>query len=348
MTSGQHMRDHGEHCVSAEDLVVRYRVRTREEVPGRRRPRTTTKDVHAVSGVTFHIAAGEIVGFLGPNGAGKTSVMKCLSGLLRPTAGHVRVLGQTPHKRASGLLKRITMVMGQRNQLLWDLPAMDTFLANKAIYGIPPARFERILGELTDVLRLSDLVGKPVRQLSLGERGRCELAAALLHEPAVLFLDEPTLGLDVEGQQAVRRFLNHYRERHRATVLLTSHDMTDIVEVADRVMLIDGGRVRYQGNLRQLVEELAPEVVIRFRAADEPPASFFQGTPATWRDGDQTCVRVPRPLVTAVVTRLLSEWNIADLVVEPPAVEEVLRKLITEGRAPDGPARGASSGSPRA
>src|SRR5438045_6457684 len=199
--------------------------------------------VRAVDDVTFEVAAGERVGFLGPNGAGKTTTLKVLSGLLHPTSGQVTVAGQTPKERSDSFLKQITLVMGQKQQLLWDLPPSETFILNRAIYDIPRAQYEETLAELTKLLDLQDLVGKPTRQLSLGERMKCELAVALLHRPKVLFLDEPTIGLDVSMQATVRSFVRAYNERFGATVLLTSHDMEDVAALCPGVLVSDRGRM---------------------------------------------------------------------------------------------------------
>jgi ABC-2 type transport system ATP-binding protein len=287
-----------------------------------------------VRGVSFTVGHGEIVGFLGPNGAGKTSVLKSLSGLLHPSSGRVDVLGHTPHRRSPRFLGDITLVMGQRNQLLWDLPPVDSFLANKAIYRIPDARYRRALGNLVDLLGLTPLLHKPVRQLSLGERTRCELAAAMLHEPRVLFLDEPTLGLDVDGQQALREFVVDYRAEHGATVLVTSHDMADIVDVGDRVMLIDDGRIRFDGALSKLVDEVAPYSVIRCRTphTTRPPLPAYC---SVWREKETLCVRVPRALATETAKALLTDLDVTDLTIAPPAVEDVLRGMIRRRDRPE-------------
>jgi ABC-2 type transport system ATP-binding protein len=217
------------------------------------------KAVKAVEDVSFEIAAGEIVGFLGPNGAGKTTTLKMLSGLLHPTAGEVTVAGFTPKRRQREFLTTITLVMGQKQQLIWDLPAADSFLVNQAIYDIPDDVCRRRVGELTEMLGLTGLLNKQVRKLSLGERMKCELAAALLHGPQVLFLDEPTIGLDVNMQQAVRDFVAAYNERHGATVLLTSHYMADVTALCRRVMVIDSGALIFDGDLSSLVEQTAPQ-----------------------------------------------------------------------------------------
>jgi ABC-2 type transport system ATP-binding protein len=216
------------------------------------------KSIHAVRDLSFTIRPGERVGFLGPNGAGKTTTLKMLSGLLHPTSGQVWVSGYTPQRREADFLKRITLVMGQKQQLLWDLPPADTFDLNRAIYGLPEASFKSTLADLQELLDLGPLMHKPRRQLSLGERMKCEFAAALLHGPDVLFLDEPTIGLDVSMQLAVREFIRKYNERHGATVLLTSHYMDDVASLCARVIMGDGPRYQIRSALAAALEADAP------------------------------------------------------------------------------------------
>src|SRR5207247_8823398 len=200
------------------------------------------KTLVAIADLSFEIQPGELVGFVGPNGAGKTTTLKLLSGLLYPSSGEARVLGFIPARRERRFLRQISLIAGNRNQLVWDLPVGDSFAVNRAIYGIEPAAFRQTLDELMDLLELEPLLRRPVRQLSLGERMKCELAAALLHRPEILFLDEPTLGLDVTAQEAVRGFLCAYRARHGATILLTSHYLADVTALASRVLIIHRGR----------------------------------------------------------------------------------------------------------
>src|SRR5450755_3382186 len=218
-----------------------------------RRIPTTVK---AVDGISFEIAAGERVGFLGPNGAGKTTTLKVLSGLLYPSSGEVSVDGHVPQRREDAFLKKIMLVMGQKQQLLWDLPPSETFALNRAIYEVPEPEFRRRMAELTELLELGDLVNKPARTLSLGERMKCELAAALVHRPKVLFLDEPTIGLDVGMQVAVRAFIQRYNEEHGATLVLTSHYMDDVAALCPRVILLERGKVAYDGSLDALARKV--------------------------------------------------------------------------------------------
>ncbi|HEY1015498.1 MAG TPA: ATP-binding cassette domain-containing protein, partial [Herpetosiphonaceae bacterium] len=219
--------------------------------------RRTSKEVKAVADISFAVAPGEIVGFLGPNGAGKTTTLKMLSGLLHPSGGGVSVLGHTPAKREKAFLRQITLVMGQRNQLVWDIPALDSFELNRAIYRIPPDEFRRTRDEFIELLELGGLVNKPVRNLSLGERMKMEIAAALLHRPKVLFLDEPTIGLDVTMQRRIRTFVGEYNRRHGATVLLTSHYMADVEALCKRVIVIHHGELLFDGPLSKLVDQFA-------------------------------------------------------------------------------------------
>ncbi len=290
--------------------------------------------VRAVDGIDFSVREGERVGFLGPNGAGKTTTLKMLSGLLHPTAGEVRVAGRVPQRREADFLKSITLVMGQKQQLIWDLPPAETFAMNRAIYEIPKARFEETLRELVDLLELGELVDKPTRQLSLGERMKCELAAALLHRPRVLFLDEPTIGLDVSMQATVRAFVRTYNERFGATVLLTSHYMEDVVQLCRRVIVIDRGRLIYDGDLRALSHELRPDrrIVVRFAngsAAREELARF--GTVVS-HDPGQATIQVAADRVSGSVARILGAFEVADLTVEDPPLEEVLSELFRASR----------------
>jgi ABC-2 type transport system ATP-binding protein len=287
--------------------------------------------VKAVDGIDFSVREGERVGFLGPNGAGKTTTLKMLSGLLHPTEGEVEVAGHVPQRRESDFLKKITLVMGQKQQLLWDLPPAETFAMNRAIYEIPRGEFEETLGELVALLELGELVQKPTRQLSLGERMKCELAAALLHRPKVLFLDEPTIGLDVSMQATVRGFIRAYNERFGATVLLTSHYMEDVVQLCPRVIVIDRGRLIYDGDLRALSHKIRPDkrIVVRFangNGAVREALSPFGHVVAS--EPGQATLQVAAEEVSGTVARILGALPVADLTVEDPPLEEVLSELF--------------------
>ena len=291
------------------------------------------KTVAAVDGIDLDIAPGERVGFLGPNGAGKTTTLKVLSGLLHPTSGEVAVDGHEPRRREEAFLKKIMLVLGQKQQLLWDLPASDTFELNRAVYDVPRVQFEETMRELGDLLELGDLVKKPARTLSLGERMKCELAAALVHRPSVLFLDEPTIGLDVSMQATVRDFIARYNERYGATILLTSHYMEDVQRLCPRVIVIDKGKLVYDGALDKLVAQIRPDkrVVLRFsRPVDRADLEGFGQV--VRHDAGESVLDVHKELVNGVVTRALSQLPVSDLTVENPPLEEVMSELFARGR----------------
>jgi ABC-2 type transport system ATP-binding protein len=293
--------------------------------------RRTYKDVKAVDDISFAIDAGEIVGFLGPNGAGKTTTLKVLSGLLYPTGGSARVLGFTPNERRAEFLRQITLVMGQKQQLSWDLPALDSFLVNQAIYEIPDKQFKATLAELTELLELQDLLGKQVRKLSLGERMKCELAAALLHRPQVLFLDEPTIGLDVTMQTKIRQFIAAYNERHKATIILTSHYMADVTALCQRVIVIDHGKLLYDGDLKALAEKIAPHKLIRVELSQPLDMHCLECYgEVTKTRGQSAEVLVPRDETSQVAARMLSELPIADVTIEEPPIEDVITRVFEE------------------
>ncbi len=264
--------------------------------------RPATSEVVAVDGITFHLAPGEIVGFLGPNGAGKTTTLKMLAGLLYPTTGTATVLGYIPWRRERAFLQQIALVMGQRNQLQWDIPAIDSFALNQAIYRIDPAAYRRTLDELTDLLDLAPLLTKPVRTLSLGERMKCELAAALLHRPRLLFLDEPTIGLDVTSQRRIRTFIAEYNRRHEATVLLTSHYMADVEALCRRVIVIHHGQILFDGDLRELAQRFSSCKTITVQTPDEVCSLASFGEIISSEEG-QVKLRVPRAATAKVVQR---------------------------------------------
>ena len=276
-----------------------------------------TRQVVAVDAVSFEIEQGEVVGFLGPNGAGKTTTLKMLSGLLHPTGGRCRVLGFEPKGRPADLLRQITLVMGNRNQLQWDLPGLDSFELNRAIYRIPRADFVARRDELIELLDLSDLVTKPVRNLSLGERMKMEIAGALLHRPKVLFLDEPTIGLDITMQRRIRGFVEEYNRRHGATVILTSHYMADVQALCKRVIVIHHGRLVYDGDLAELSERFTTQRTITARLAD----------------GNEIKLQASRSETASVTSRLLAEHDVEDLTIEDPPIDDVIEQFFaTAGR----------------
>jgi viologen exporter family transport system ATP-binding protein len=307
--------------IEVDKLVKEYRVHERAAgawASLRSLFRRKFRVMRAVDDLSFSIAAGERVGFLGPNGAGKTTTLKVLSGLLHPTSGTVRVDGFDPKRREFEFLRRITLVMGQKQQLLWDLPPVDTFAMNRAIYDIPKKEFDDTVAELSQLLELGDLIRRPTRQLSLGERMKCELVAALLHRPKVLFLDEPTIGLDVSMQATLRRFVRDYNERFGATVLLTSHYMDDVAALCPRVVVIDHGRLTYDGALDALVRKVRPQKRIIVRLSD----------------GKHETLDVPAGELQPTIAKLLQR-GVADLTVEDPPLEDVMRDLFAGDKTGD-------------
>ena len=289
--------------------------------------RRETREVAAVDGISFEIPRGEVVGFLGPNGAGKTTTLKMLSGLLYPTSGEARVLGHTPSKREREFLRRITMVMGNRNQLQWDLPALDSFDLLRAIYRLPKPEFVAMRDELIELLDLADLVTKPVRNLSLGERMKVEICGALLHRPQVLFLDEPTIGLDVTAQKRIRSFVAEYNRRTGATVLLTSHYMADVQALCKRVIVIHHGRILFDGALASLADQFSATKTIGVTLREGSPDLSKYGEVIGSEDG-RTILRVTRADAPKVTTRMLRDLPVADLTIEDPPIEDVIEHVF--------------------
>ncbi len=288
--------------------------------------------VKAVDGVSFTIERGERVGFLGPNGAGKTTTLKVLSGLLHPTSGEVSVEDHTPFKRQTSFLQKITLVMGQKSQLIWDLPPSETYALNRAVFAVPEAEFEATLSELTELLDLAPLLDKPARQLSLGERMKCELAAALLHRPTTLFLDEPTIGLDVAMQLAIRDFVRRYNQAHEATVILTSHYMDDVVALCPRIIVIDRGTLIHDGDLRGLIKTMDPDKRVSFTLVNGQSGTSDEdlgklGTILS-RDGQRITLRVSERELPGAVGHLLGPLKAGDLAIEDPPLEDILRQMF--------------------
>ena len=289
------------------------------------------RTVKAVEGISFQIDQGEVVGFLGPNGAGKTTTLKMLSGLLYPTSGQASVLGFEPSRRQPDFLRQITLVMGNRQQLVWDLPALDSFDLMRAIYSIPTRDFIRTRDEFIDLLELKDLVNKPVRNLSLGERMKMEIAGALLHRPKVLFLDEPTLGLDVTMQRRIRTFVAEYNHRYGATVLLTSHYMADVEALCRRVIVIHHGQLLFDGELSCLVEQFSAfkTVGVTLQTASADLNKYGQ---VISQDGTRFTLRVPKAATAQVTARLLADLPVDDLNVEDPPIEDVIEQVFADGK----------------
>jgi ABC-2 type transport system ATP-binding protein len=319
-------------AIAARDLCKTYRVyRKREGVLASLTGlfRREHKEVQAVRSVSFEIEQGEMVAFLGPNGAGKTTTLKLLSGLIYPTRGTATVLGHVPWKRENAYRRRFSLVMGQKNQLWWDLPAQESFRLHKEIYRIPDDEFRARLDELIDLLEVRRLVGQPVRELSLGERMKMELIAALLHGPEVLYLDEPTIGLDVVSQRNVQEFLRHYQRERRITVLLTSHYMKDVEALCRRAIIIDGGRVRHDGPLAEITERFNTTKIIGLSFADAVPTDLTRYGSVLETVPPRAKIEVPRQQIPEVLSALLSRYSVEDVSVEDRPLEEVIAELFT-------------------
>jgi viologen exporter family transport system ATP-binding protein len=323
--------------IRVADLRKTFRVPVRDE--GLRNAvkslfRREHREIQAVDGISFDIDPGEVVGFLGPNGAGKTTTLKMLSGLLYPTSGEATVLGHVPSRRESSFLRRITMVMGNRSQLEWDLPALDSFELIRAIYRLPPDEFRRRRDEYVELLDLGDLVHKPVRNLSLGERMKMETVGALLHRPQVLFLDEPTLGLDVTMQKRIRSFIAEYNTRHGATVLLTSHYMADVQALCRRVIVIHHGRILFDGALAALAARFNATKTIGVTLKEGSADLSAYGEVLSTEDG-RVLLRVARAATPEVTTRLLRDLPVADLTIEDPPIEDVIEQVFADAAPPE-------------
>jgi ABC-2 type transport system ATP-binding protein len=306
-------------------------------------------DVHAVAGLTFSVEAGEMVGFIGPNGAGKTTTLKMLSGLLHPSSGVVRVLGHVPYRRDATFLRQISLVMGQKNQLWWDLPPMDSFVLNREIYDVPDAQFRATLAELVDLLELGDVLDMQVRRLSLGQRMKCELVAALLHRPRVLFLDEPTIGLDVVVQQRIREFFQLYNKRHETTVLLTSHYMDDVEQLCPRVIIIDHGQLVFDGAVTDLVERYAATKYVTAVFGQPVPRADLEafGAVMSYEDGLTATLAIPRETHSRQAAALLNTYQVVDLDIRDPGLEEVIAQVFRSSRATAPPEAAGAVSSPR-
>ena len=288
------------------------------------------RDVKAVEAVSFDVSQGEIVGFLGPNGAGKTTTLKMLSGLLHPSGGTATVLGHTPFQREKDYLRQITLVMGQRNQLVWDIPVVDSFERNRAIYRMDAGEYHKMLDEMTDLLDLGDLLQKPTRNLSLGERMKCEIAVSLLHKPQVLFLDEPTIGLDVTMQRRIRSFIQEYNRRTGATVLLTSHYMADVEALCKRVIIIHHGKILFDGDLSDLVQQFSAYKTITIDLEEIDGIDFTRFGEVVETEGLQVKIRVPKTDTPGITGKILSELTIQDLTVEDSPIEEIIDRVFSQ------------------
>lgn len=297
--------------------------------------RRTYREVKAVQDITFSIKEGEMVGFLGPNGAGKTTTLKMLSGLLYPTYGEINIAGFVPWRREGSYLRKISMVMGNKSQMLWDIPPKDSFVVLGEIYHIPRNKLQKTVAELVDLLDMQDLLVKPVRSLSLGERMKCELVAALLYQPVVLFLDEPTLGLDITMQRRLRQFIAEYNRRYGATIILTSHYMADVEALCPRVIVINHGQLLYDGMLQQLITRLAPYKLLRLSLSGEESEQTTLELPApivvTEHEGVSWTLSVPQSEVPSITSHLLNTLSVVDLSIEEAPIEAVIEQVYQGG-----------------
>ena len=292
------------------------------------------RDVEAVRGINLRVEQGEFVAFLGPNGAGKTTTLKLLSGVINPTSGSAEVMGYVPWDRSNQYRRRFALVMGQKNQLWWDLPAADSFRLHQHIYRIDPAQFERTVGELSELLDVQRLLTRPVRELSLGERMKMELIAALLHSPEVLFLDEPTIGLDVIAQHKIQQFLKHYQQVRRITILLTSHYMKDIAALCQRVVVIAGGLIQYDGSLSGIIDQFSSDKIVTLELGKDEDFEGLRQLPGIMElQPPKLKFRVGRDDVARTLGQLLSTRQIDDIVVEDPPLEEVIAAVFTRADA---------------
>ncbi|MEK7616695.1 MAG: ABC transporter ATP-binding protein [Patescibacteria group bacterium] len=321
--------------ISVKNLKKYYRVHQKE--PGfwasiKSFFNRTYYNVKAVDGVSFKIEEGELVGFIGPNGAGKTTTLKVLSGLLYPTSGEIEVLGFEPFKRQSAFQKQFSLIMGQKNQLWWDLPPMESFILNKEIYEVPDEKFKKVVRELSKILQVDDILKVQVRKLSLGQRMKCELIASLLHSPKILFLDEPTIGLDVVAQKNMRDFIKKYNQKFRATIILTSHYMADVRELCKRVIIIDEGRILYDGLLENIVQQFSTHKLIKVDFIKFVDRVKLEAVGQIERfDGLHADIHVPINEVAKRSSKLLTKFPVSDLTIEDPSIEDIIRTIFARG-----------------
>lgn len=326
------MNDFEEKTIIADKLVKNFEVI--EKDPGIRGSISSIlnpkkKTVRALKGVSFSLKQGELVGFIGPNGAGKTTTLKILSGLLYPTSGFTQVLGFDPWERKTNFLKQISLVMGQKNQLMWDLPVMESYELIRAIYDIPENQYRKSLNEFIEMLEVKKLLKTQVRKLSLGQRMRMELIAALLHEPKVLFMDEPTIGLDVVAQQKMRDFVFEYNKRFNSTILLTSHNMDDLMDLAKRVIVIDKGKIIFDGNLKELIDRFAKEKIINIYLSKETDFKIFEKVGKLKKaQFPKVVLSVPRETAAMAASEILQNMPVADLTIDEEPVEEIIRRVF--------------------
>jgi ABC-2 type transport system ATP-binding protein len=319
--------------IEIENLSKSYRVYQKQEGLGaalRGLFHRQYREVNAVRDVNLTVEEGEFVAFLGPNGAGKTTTLKLLSGVIYPSGGTASVLGYVPWNREIAYRRRFALVMGQKNQLWWDLPAMESFRLHQQIYRIEPKAFDHTLGELTELLDTSKLLNQPVRELSLGERMKMELTAALLHSPEVLFLDEPTIGLDVVAQHRIQQFLRNYQQQRKITVLLTSHYMKDVAALCRRVVIIAQGQIKYDGSLTGIVDQFSSQKLITLQLADgQASRDFARYGNVVSIEPPKVKLRIERPDVARALAQILAEHTVEDVIVEDPPLEEVIAAMFS-------------------
>jgi ABC-2 type transport system ATP-binding protein len=319
--------------ISVEHLTKYYQVHQKEAgLSGSFKSLFNRKyyDAKAVDDISFRINEGELIGFIGPNGAGKTTTLKCLTGLLYPTSGSVNVLGYEPFARKNEYLRQISLVMGQKNQLWWDLPAKDSFLLNKEIYKVSDAKYKKTVDELSEILDVTDILQVQVRKLSLGQRMKCELIASLIHTPQILFLDEPTIGLDVMMQQKLREFIKSYNEQYNATILLTSHYMKDVEQLCERVIIIDHGKILYDGSLSDIVKKYATHksISVDFETPVHKKDLEQFGKIVSFQ-GNKAVITMPRAQSNHVAAQLLQSFPVQDLNIEEANIEEIIRDVFS-------------------
>ena len=333
LVTPNHIYNHAMPAIEINSLEKSYRVYQKKE--GLRASLSGLfhreyKEVNAVNGVDLKVDEGEFVAFLGPNGAGKTTTLKLLSGVIYPTSGSATVLGHIPWRRENVYRRKFALVMGQKNQLWWDLPANESFRLHQQIYRIDPDNFKRNTEELTSLLGVAKLLKQPVRELSLGERMKMELIAALLHSPEVLFLDEPTIGLDVVAQHNIQRFLKEYQQRRKITILLTSHYMKDIVALCKRVVIIANGKIGYDGSLSGIVDRFSGHKVVTLLFADDHMPNLEQYGEVLSIEGPKAKIRIERTKIANALAAILDRFLIEDVSVEDPPLEEVIASVFSE------------------
>ena len=322
--------------ISVKNLVKTYQVFKKEPgILGTFKSLVSRKyeKVKAVDDISFSIKEGELVGFIGPNGAGKTTTLKCLSGLLYPTSGEISVLNFKPWQRKRQFLKNISFVMGQKNQLWWDLPAIETFLLNKEIFEINDSQFKKTLGELVDLLDAKDILNIQVKRLSLGQRMKCELIAALIHLPKVLFLDEPTIGLDVVMQEKLREFVKSYNKNFHSTIILTSHYMEDVQNLAKRVIVINFGKIVFDGLLTELVKKKAPYKLISFMERNKDNfVKIKKLGKIIEQDFPKLTIRVSSKDSNRIASQILDNFTVEDLTIEEADIAEIIREVFEKSK----------------